>query len=283
MEIQTELTKQVFEKYVPAAKMPDRNESVYNRLKEQFLLSYGRLVGTVIGQDFADAFEADEACMAQVLRYVAIDAFVAQARSLDLVLTGTGFGIVSTESTAPASQQRVDALLAQERLELLSVRALIVSSLREVSGWADTMLAASQIACLLWHPESVWPYVTIRPSVENWQVVTGRLMEAENAIRRYGTGDEYMDELIVKTRRKSLSDADIAVADRCKRFMLDFVNRYVPDKPVQYINRALMDAIVEQLESEPDSYPAYVNSRIYKGRHSEQYKNKREDPTFFFM
>ena len=283
MEILTQLTKQVFEKYIPAAKMPDRNDSVYNRLKEQFALSYAHLIGTVIGQDFVAEFENDEANAAQVLRYVAIDAFVSQARALDLVLTATGFGIVSTESTAPASQQRVDALLAQMRLELLTVRALIVSSLRQVRGWPETMLAASLIGSLLWHPESVWPYVTIRPSVENWQVVTGRLMEAENILRRDGIGDEYMDELVRKTRTMSLEEADIIAADRCKRFMLDFVNRYNADAPVQHVNKHLLEAVVEVVESSEENYPTYSNSRIYKGRHSERYENKREDPTFFFM
>lgn len=283
MEIQVQLTKQVFEKYVPAVKAPERNDSVYNRLKEQFSLSYSRLIGTVIGQDFVTAFEQDESNREQILRYVAIDTFVAQARALDLVLTATGFGIVSTDSTAPASQQRVDSLIAQERLELLTVRALIASSLREVEGWADSYLAKAIVNCLLWHPESVWPYVTIRPSAENWQVVTGRLKEAENVIREKGIGDEYMDELVRKMRSLTLENADIIVVDRCKRLMLEFVNGYDPEKHVQHVNKHLMDSIVQQVESYPDSYPTYTNSRIYKARHSERYENKREDPTFFFM
>lgn len=283
MEIQEQLTKQVLEKYVPAAKMPERNDSVYNRLKGQFKLSYDRLKETVMGTQFVTEFEADEANREQVLRYVAIDTFVGQARSLDLVLTATGFGIVSTDSTAPASQQRVDALIAQERLELLTVRALITSSLRHLTGWPDTIQAQVLIGCLLWHPESVWPYVTIRPSVENWQVVTGRLTEAENVIRAKGIGDEYMDELIRKTRSVTLGDADIIVADKCKRFMLEFVNRYDTEAKVQLVNRYLLDAIVAQVESDPDSYPTYRDSQTYKARHSERYENKREDPTFFFV
>ena len=284
MEIQEQLTKQVFEKYVPGAKMPERNDSVYNRLKGQFCLSYDRLVETVIGGDrFVTDFESDEANKEQVLRYVAIDTFVGQARSLDLVLTATGFGIVSTDSTAPASQQRVDVLIAQERLELLTVRALITSSLRHLTGWPETIQAQALIRCLLWHPESVWPYVTIRPSVENWQVVTGRLTEAENVIRVKGLGDEYMDELIQKTRAVALDNADIIAADKCKRFMLDFVNRYDADKPVQQVNKYLLDTIVSEVESYPDCYPTYKESQLYKARHSERYENKREDPTFFLM
>lgn len=283
MEIQEKLTKQVFEKYVPAAKSPDRNDSVYNRLKGQFVLSYVRLAETVIGTPFVTAFETDEANSEQVLRYVAIDTFVSQARSLDLVLTATGFGIVSTESTAPASQQRVDSLIAQERLELLTVRALITSSLRRVTGWPDSIQAQALIGCLLWHPESVWPYVTIRPSAENWQVVTGRLKEAENVIRGKGIGDDYMDELIEKTRSLTLGNADIIVADKCKRFMLDFVNRYDTEKQVQQVNKRLLDAIVAQVETYPDNYQTYTDSQLYKARHSERYRNKREDPTFFFM
>jgi hypothetical protein len=52
MEIVTVITKAVFESHVPSAKMPERNESVYNRLKEQFKQVYDMLVLTVVGQSF---------------------------------------------------------------------------------------------------------------------------------------------------------------------------------------------------------------------------------------
>lgn len=43
-------------------------------------------------------------------KLVCIDAFLSVLRQLDLVLTPTGFGIVSNDNVSPASKQRVDAL-----------------------------------------------------------------------------------------------------------------------------------------------------------------------------
>ena len=49
---------------------------------------------------------------------VSINAFLSVFRQLDLVLTPTGFGIVSNETLSPASKQRVDALEGQLRTAL---------------------------------------------------------------------------------------------------------------------------------------------------------------------
>ena len=44
MVIKTEITKEVFESFVPAAKMPERNSSVFTRLEMAFERAYDGLV-----------------------------------------------------------------------------------------------------------------------------------------------------------------------------------------------------------------------------------------------
>lgn len=44
MDVTKEITKEIFEQYVPAAKMPERNTSVYNRMVPYFSLSYQYLL-----------------------------------------------------------------------------------------------------------------------------------------------------------------------------------------------------------------------------------------------
>ena len=61
---------------------------------------------------------------------VCIDGFLSVLRQLDLVLTPTGFGIVSNDTVSPASKQRVDALEAQLRTALCRARAMTVHLLR---------------------------------------------------------------------------------------------------------------------------------------------------------
>ena len=282
MEILTKLTKEVFEKYVPAAKMPERNDSVYNRLKEQFQQSYNNLVRQYIGVAFVTDFEAMVGAEGLVLHAVSVDAFIRQARSLDLVLTATGFGIVSTESTAPASQQRVDSLLAQLRLELLHVLADIVRMLLLVEGWPDSGCAWLRVNTLLWDPDNVWPYVTMEPSAENWVLLQGRIREAENIIRCRAAGDDYMDYLLNALRHGSFTPADRVVRDYAVNFILNFVNTYDPNEAFHPGKKYLLDDVIRTLEAHPEEYPAYMDSSIYKARHMERYENKRKDPSFFF-
>ena len=135
MVIKTEITKEVFESFVPAAKMPERNSSVFTRLEMAFERAYDGLVRSYIGQTYVDSLETEEKSKENVKALVCILAFIQSARSLDLVLTSTGFGIVRTDSTAPASQERVDALLRQMRLEQYErIEVLIKDLIAAVDG-----------------------------------------------------------------------------------------------------------------------------------------------------
>ena len=282
MEILTKLTKTVFEEYVPAAKMPERNDSVYNRLKTQFQLSYDWLVENIIGAGFRDAFEADEEAQKMILHFVAVDAFVRKARSLDLVLTATGFGIVSTESTAPASQQRVDSLLGQLRLEDIETGFAIVAALLPLNGWADSPNAINRVDSLLWNPADVWPGVILPPSFENWVTLQGRIMQAENIVRQKAIGDDCWEYLIDAMRHGTMTTVDHGLASAAIRFTLDYVNRYDETKVYQPINQHLLDGVTKVVEANADALTAYKDSDLYAARHKERYENKREDPTFFF-
>ena len=282
MEILTKLTKTVFEEYVPAAKMPERNDSVYNRLKTQFQLSYDWLVENIIGAGFRDAFETGEEAQKMILHFVAVDAFVRKARSLDLVLTATGFGIVSTESTAPASQQRVDSLLGQLWLEDIETGFAIVAALLPLDGWADSPNALRHVNSLLWNPKEVWPRVILTPSAENWNILRGRIEQAENIVRQKAVGDDYWEYLIDAMRHGTVTPEDLWVAHAAERFTLDYVNRYEETKVYQPVNQHLLDDVTKVVEANADALSAYKESDLYAARHKERYENKREDPTFFF-
>jgi hypothetical protein len=75
---------------------------------------------------------------------VCIDGFLSVLRQLDLVLTPTGFGIVSNDTVSPASKQRVDALEAQLRTALCRARAMTVHLLRS-NEWGCTAKAVRAI------------------------------------------------------------------------------------------------------------------------------------------
>lgn len=280
MEIKNEITKEVFERFVPVAKTPERNTSVFSRMEDMLETAYSTLVSDVIGDAFAAAAEGVGVLKTEMLRYVCLTAFVKAARSLDLVLTSTGFGIVSTESTAPASASRVNALIADLRLQALLSRERIIEHLIRIEGWGDTRQAAQCIETLFYRPEFMKRRCTLPLSADNWQTVLQRVMEADSLLREEISW-EYMDELLQKVRHGAMTNADIVIFEKCTAFMGDFVSNY--DSTAGMPSKVIIRQIVEQLESYPSSYPTYKDSKTYKARHAERYENRSDDPSFFFM
>lgn len=280
MEILTVITKEVFENYVPAAKMPERNSSVFNRLQEQFKAAYTMMIRTLVSPQCETELDTNEHLRTLAIPLVCIDAFVRTCRSLDLVLTATGFGIVSTESTAPASKSRVDALVEELSLQELDLIDEMIQELMKVEGWGLTEQAQMRVNTLFYRPQQLEAMTTLKLTTDNWQIAQGRAVNA-SAILRNEISDEYMDELLQKLRTATMGNADIIVVQKCCAFMADFISMYDLNGGVP--NEVLLRQVLHQLECYRDSYPTYTNSTLYARRHAERYQNKREDPTFFFM
>ena len=280
MEIAQVITKEVFETYVPAAKMPDRNTSVFNRLQMQFAAAYGMMIRTLVSPQCEAELDSSERLRTLAIPLVCIDAFVRTCRSLDLVLTATGFGIVSTESTAPASKSRVDALIEEMSLQELDLIDEMLQELMKVGGWGQTEQAQMRIPTFFYRPQQLKSLCGIVLTTQAWQQARGHAVTA-SALLRNEISDEYMDELLLKLRSGALENADIIVVQKCTQFMADYISTYSVNggKP----NDLMLRQIVGQLESYRDSYPTYVNSTLYARRHAERYRNRKEDPTFFFM
>lgn len=279
MEILNEITKDVFEKYVQAAKMPERNTSVYNRLKLQFVAAYAMMIRTLVSPQCESELDTNERLKGLVVPLVCIDAFVRTCRSLDLVLTATGFGIVSTESTAPASKSRVDALIEQLSLQELDLIDEMIQELMKVDGWGLTEQAQRRVPTFFYRPQQM-SQTTLKLTTDNWHTAQGRAVTA-SALLRNEISDEYMDELLLKLRTATLENADIIIVQKCCRFMADFISTYEGNGGIP--NELMLRQVVHQLECYGDSYPTYTSSTLYARRHAQRYQNKKEDPSFFFM
>lgn len=279
MEILKEINKEVFEKYVPAAKMPQRNTSVYERMTALLESAYGSLCSAYLGEAKEKA-EENARIKDEVLRIVCIEAFVGSVRSLDLVLTATGFGIVSTESTAPASAARVQALVDEMRLQACLAAERLVELLVLVEGWADTPQARQRIPVLFWKPSLMRSYCMLPLTAENWQTVLAKAMTFDSFVRNV-VSTEYMDHLLQHLRHGTMGNDDIIVMDMCNRLTATAVNV----EPVDYQAAlgAQADAIVRHLEKYTDKYPVYGASDLYARKHHSTYENRKQDPTFFFV
>lgn len=280
MNILEEVTKEVFERHVPAAKMPERNSSVYVRMQGMITTAYDTLVNYVITPELLDQALQNRSIKEACIRYVCLAAFVRMVRSLDLVLTATGFGIVSTESTAPASRARVEALLEEMQVEVLRTSEQIVKGMTTISGWGDTEAARSMIATLFYRPSLLENLTTLPLTFKNWSTAQGLSLTADAHLRQT-VSEEYMNELLHKSRTASLENADIIIVDKCNAFTADLISNYEATHGSH--NHLMLRSIMEQLEAYVDDYPTYKASRLYARKHYTRYQNHKDDPTFFFM
>ena len=276
MEI--EITKELFEENFPAAKMPDRNTSVFDRMEEMFNIAYDEMIECLVSGSCESAVNEQAVLKRWCIRFVCLDAFIRTCRSQDLVLTSTGFGIVSTQSTAPASRARVDALIEEMSIERIITRDHIIRILMQIPEWGGTKQAKNNVSTLFYSPDQLQRLTSVTLTTENWQRTLGRAVTADTLLRKE-ISHEYMDDLLTKLRTNTLENEDREVVTECLRFIADFISQ--PNTPIP--NRKMLEPIVEILESCPQKYPCYQESSLYKMRHAERYRNRKEDPTFFFM
>ena len=285
MDIQSEITKKVFEQHVPAAKMPERNTSVYDRLSAMFVISYRKVVENIVSPLYIDNAEADKTVKQHIIRVVCLDAFVRSCRSLDLVLTATGFGIVSTESMAPASKARVDALIEEINIEELIAIDAIVEWMRNVDGWALTPQAEIRIKTFFFSPQHLQLLTSMQLTWLNWQKAQSVAMEAQCHLRNT-ISSEYLKALMERYRSNTCTEADKIIVNKALVFYGAFISQSEGRQPGSQIPnwaRTHLDNIMDVLESHVDDYPEYKTSKLYEKRHRKRYENKQDDPTFFFV
>ena len=272
------ISKEEFEAALPVAMT--KNNDVYETLTMAIRRATEEVATEILGNVGVEAVETGEdgnlVCSAKAL--ISFRAFLRNFRSLDLVLTATGFGIVSTDSTAPASRARVDALIEEMSVERLLVKDKILTSMIMVEGWGDTEQAKRNIATLFPLSKLMRSHTTKALTTANWQEAQGNAIIATDILRTE-ISTEYMDELLTKYRNATLDNADMTVIMKCQYFIGDYISHAPEGKP----NKIALQMIVEQLEAYTDSYPTYKSSRLYAKRHGQRYENKPEHPTFFFM
>ena len=119
----------------------DGEVSLFDKLQFHLNNAEQWLAENVTGRDFistVSSAQADDATRALLCQTIAAHAFHVALPSLDLVLTPTGFGIVSNGNIAPASAERVARL--SESLLLLRDTLIdqLLSHLCQNASWRDT-------------------------------------------------------------------------------------------------------------------------------------------------
>ena len=220
----------------------------------------------------------DSTLMKWYKQLVCLSAFLSVLRQLDLVLTPTGFGVVSNDNLAPASKQRVDALEGQLRTQYWKTLAMTLNGLRS-ENWGATEQARHFINHL--YDEYTYFFETHRNGTYiDWNSYQNTVEEAEEMLRTK-MGDRQMDDILDAFRRADPNRLEPY------REVIACIIRFTDTWAVkgaatlkQPVYRRLMRII--DSEDNKEQFKLYRESIAYKANHHETFKNTKDSAGYVF-
>lgn len=212
-----------------------------------------------------------------IKRYICFKAYCDAIPMLDLVMTSTGFGVVSNQNVAPASKDRVEALRkSMEQLSDSSFDEVINSLINNVPLWRSSAPALRLVNSLFFTAHQLKDYAG-QPYAYRSDLRSARpaISESEMLIEKRISTD-LMKHLVDKTRTNDPSDKEIEVIHMIRSAIGAFISKNVR------AFRTKSDDVVNFLENNISDFPAYQNSQAYRVKHMERYQNAQDDTCYFF-
>lgn len=265
------ITQEIFERHCSSATNADNAvfDAITTELEvaEQYVADYLGLANYCCIPDHI---------MFLVERAVCLYAYLIAIPHLDLVLTPTGFGVVSTSNVVPASADRVNRLQTAVKAAYEDCIDGILELLRYESSWNNSDTAVQLFSSFFWngkqlrkcgHPNAH------RSDLDGMFPVIG-LSEAS---LRDCIGDEVVNELLAAIRT--------ATATSKQQQLIRLIEHYISadiGEALYYETERLRGSIVRFLLNNIADFPTFENSSAYKAIKSETYENKKDDSCFFF-
>lgn len=273
MKIQ--ISKDDFEQSILAA--TSSHSEVFESVEKHFEESYLRLSRQILGEVGEEALETSDELREAVIKTVCLDAFLSVVRHLDLVLTPTGFGVVSNNEVTPASAARVEALIEQCRIALIVAQDTVMALLTDVPGWGSTLQAKQGIQTVLWSIEG-YCYLTRQTSMtsKDWMAKLAAMQEADATLRKL-VSDEQMDDIMCLVRGvREGNEFEGSVRLMLSRCLIMLAN----DMLSAYSNERAR--LLRYLDAHLDKFPLYADSSAYKANHFKEFNNEKSKPAFVF-
>lgn len=269
-----EITKTEFESFLSVA--TSAHVEVYEKVEPHFAPTYDECKADVLGTTGTSAAEdgSHEQLLVAVKQWVSLQAFLAVFRQLDLVLTPTGFGVVSTQQMAPASKQRVDALVGHLRDSALRAHGLLLTELCKVEGWGDSDQARENIDTLFFDFRLLQKMQGPAASHLDWQAAQRLIGQADEALR-LRISSQYMEALLGEVRSGKVTADDHPVIFLCRHI----INLWICGD--QDAVRLKMRRLQNMLDADLEKYSIYGEFG-YPVNHHETFQNTQDAPAYIF-
>lgn len=276
-----EIDQNTLERYVPAAK--NATDEVFVQLSGSLEDAEESLL-RVLGQVPDDLLANEDVCKLCV-RFICQEAFFRAVPHLDLILTGSGFGIVNTSNVAPASPHRVQSLREEVRRQRSDAFDLLLEKLVGTS-WAEQPHCQEYVPGLLFTAMQLRRYGVRQADggeiyQEEYHAMAAAIREAESFLH-YRYSPELYEYLVRKVLKGSCTNLESFVIERMRRLMACHIGDASPSKGKTRALNTLADELSRVLDAHVDELLVYKESSTYAANHFETYQNKAHDNTFFF-
>lgn len=264
------LSQTAFQDYVPAFR--DSEPRTYDAILP-YMERYLREAETQL--HVPENFEDTPRLEAFVYKSAAFDALP----HVDLVLTESGFAVVSNQNLAPASRDRVDRLREQLRQEKSVARDALLGELVKIEKWRENFGPQLRTS-LLWTPSLCRSHgiTTANNSHvfdEEFDALRANIDAAQADVAKI-ISREQMDWLLRNQDVIDPGDMRAALCDKVRYLMAAIVMR------LGAATRTLRENLQSFLNLRAEDLPEYRDSSKYAADHFQPYENKAEDSCFFF-
>lgn len=191
---------------------------------------------------------------------------------LDLVLTPTGFGVVSNQNVAPASVDRVTALKNRMHNQGWTYFEEALDVLRYLGAPKASKLCASAFQSLFWKANHLHVFGIPNPTHDNLLEKNPDIIAEQPFLIQFISPEQFGAFLDSEASATTTSIQGIAI-QMCRVY---FAIEGTLAKNAQKL------AILNFIEQHPDEFPEYMNSDTYKANHFQRYENQKDDTCFFF-
>lgn len=222
--------------------------------------------------------QIDVANAQMVKDYICLIAFYNALPQMDLILTPTGFGIVSNNTLAPASKDRVENLKNNTLRRAIETKYLLLDELYSTAAYVDAqgipdsfIVLWSQYLGLAGDTLDAQKFDTLRYKFRSIETKLARLISMAEllALRALCVRQWLPDWTATPAQKEAIEYIELFVIGRADD--LTTADEYLP--------RLL--AVVNNPDNAAD-FPSYVASSEYIANNSTPYENAVDKPTFFF-
>lgn len=215
--------------------------------------------------------------ISSVNSYIVLYAFYSAIPHIDLIWTPTGFGIVSNNTLAPASRDRIAELRSQLLNRACKHLHYLIADLMRIDSYVDSIKPISFIFSL-----AQYEYIAgEQTKPEEFSLFSANFKQPEHKLKRLIGADE-LDNLRYVAARQWLPSFDATPEERQ---VIDLITRYVVAAANnictadEYLPQIL--AIVND-DKNLETFSRYATSSEYQANNFAHYENTADKPSFFF-